>query len=81
MNKFEDKKYEFYVSWFYLGWRPTLGWVGVFAATMQFILIPIVAMAFPMISVPDLDSMPILTLVLAHLGLRTVEKISISKKE
>lgn len=66
----------FYTSYFYRGWRPMLGWVSVTATGIQFIVFPILTAIFDGIKAPEVSVVPLITLVLAQVGIRTVEKIN-----
>lgn len=68
-------------SLFKSGWRPAMGWVGVFALSYQFVLRPFLTWLSPELGLvnppPVLDLGDLLTLLAGMLGLgtlRTVEK-------
>jgi len=72
-------KNSFYNSFFYIGWRPTLGWVGTIAVIIQFIISPIFFFITNESLSFNLDTIALVTLVLTHTGIRTYEKINMEE--
>jgi hypothetical protein len=63
-------------SLFVAGWRPAVGWVGVFGLGYTFIISPFLGLVVD--TVPTVDTNTLMTLVLGMLGIgaqRTFEKI------
>jgi hypothetical protein len=79
LNKVEAAHRSIFVA----GWRPAIGWVCALALLYQFVIQPLLAYAMviynPDLPVPpSLDFAPLMTVVMALLGLgslRTVEKL------
>lgn len=66
---------------FYNGWRPSIGWIGVSALALQFLLIPVTNIVLVLthvkVALPSLDTGPLIGIVTTLLGmgsLRTFEK-------
>jgi len=72
---------DFYKSFFYIGWRPTIFWIIVFSAMHSFLIRPIVStimFVYDGTVVPSMDSSTIVSLVALVLGgtaIRGLEKI------
>jgi hypothetical protein len=60
-------------SLFIAGWRPAIGWVGVFGLAYQFIIAPmaiyILAIVNPAITLPNIGGAELISLVVALLGI------------
>lgn len=78
----------FYLSFFYKGWRPLLGWFSAFAVLLNFIVLPLVVIIMSIMgtapdSIPKFDTsllIPLITLVLGSIGVRTYEKKVLNAK-
>lgn len=70
-------------STFFSGWRPAIGWISVVSLSLQFIVNPVLKMFLAVLKspvvIPDLDTGPLMGLVVTILGmggLRTIEKFN-----
>ena len=76
---------DFYKSFFYIGWRPTIFWIIVLSAMHSFLIRPIVStvmFVYDGTAVPPLDSSTIVSLVALVLGgtaIRGIEKLGVLK--